>query len=80
MNYKIKKALKKSAMPLIVMISVWITLTILLISPIVVSLVESNNSDGFFEVFFSTAGNIGENLGKLFKSNYITTFLKAKSR
>ena len=78
MNYKLEKALKKSAMPFTIMLVVWITLTILLIAPITVSIVESNNANGFFEVFFSVMGNVGENLGKIFKSNYIATFWKAE--
>ena len=78
MNYKIEKALKKSTMPFIIMVSVWITLTILLIAPITVSIVESNNSNDFFEVLFSAFGSIGENLGKIFKSDYIATFIKAE--
>ena len=78
MNYKIEKALKKSMMPFIIMIVVWITLTILLIAPITVSLVESRNSNEFFEVLFSTIGDIGENVGKLLRSDYIATFGKAE--
>lgn len=78
MNYKIERALKKSAMPFVIMVSVWIGLTILLVSPITVSIVESNGSTEFFKVLFSTIGNIGENLGKIFKSDYIATFLKAE--
>lgn len=78
MNYKLEKALKKSAMPFIVMISVWITLTILFLAPIVVSIVESSNSNDFFTVLFSTIGKVGENLGKLFRSEYIGTFFKAE--
>ena len=78
MNYKIEKALKKSMMPFIIMLVVWITLTILLIAPITVSLVESSNSNEFFEILFLTIGDIGENLGKLFKSDYIATFGKAE--
>ena len=78
MNYKIEKALKKSKMPFIIMIAVWIALTVLLIAPITVSIVETNNSNDFFEVLFSSMGNIGGNLGKIFKSSYIATFLKAE--
>lgn len=78
MNYKIEKALKKSTMPFIIMVAVWIILTIILIAPITVSIVESSNSNDFFEVLFSTIGNIGQNLGKVFKSNYIATFMKAE--
>lgn len=78
MNYKIEKALKKSKMPFIIMVAVWITLTVLLIAPITVSIVESNNSNDFFEVLFSTIGNVGENLGKIFKSSYVAIFWKAE--
>lgn len=78
MNYKIEKALKKSTIPFIIMIAVWIALTVLLIAPITVSIVETNNSNDFFEVLFSSMGNIGGNLGKIFKSSYIATFLKAE--
>ena len=78
MNYKIEKALKKSKMPIIIMLLVTITLTILLIAPITVSIVESNNADGFFEVLFSSFSQVGDNLGKIFKSDYIATFWKAE--
>ena len=78
MNYKIEKALKKSMMPFIIMVAVTITLTVLLVAPITVSIVESSNSNGFFEVLFSTMGDVGENVGKIFKSDYIATFWKAE--
>ena len=78
MNYKIERALKKSTMPFVIMVAVWITLTILLVSPITVSIVESNNSNDFFEVLFSTIGNVGGNVGKVLKSDYIATFMKAE--
>ena len=78
MNYKIEKALKKSMMPFIIMVVVTIALTVLLVAPITVSIVESSNSNGFFEVLFSTMGNVGENVGKIFKSDYIATFWKAE--
>ena len=78
MNYKIEKALKKSTVPFIIMVVLWIILTIVLIAPVTVSIVESNNINNFFEVLFSTIGNIGENIGKVFKSDYIATFWKAE--
>ena len=78
MNYKIEKALKRSTVPFIIMVVLWIILTIVLIAPVTVSIVESNNVNSFFEVLFSTIGNIGENIGKVFKSDYIATFWKAE--
>ena len=78
MNYKMEKALKKSTMPFIIMVVVWITLTILLIAPITVSMVEGKDANDFFGVLFSVIGNVGENLGKIFKSDYIATFWKAE--
>ena len=78
MNYKIEKALKKSKMPFIIMVAVTIALTILLVAPITVSIVESKESNDFFGVLFSSIGNVGENAGKIFKSDYIATFWKAE--
>ena len=78
MNYKIEKALKKSMMPFIIMVAVTITLTVLLVAPITVSIVRSSNSNDFFGELFSTMGNVGENVGKIFESDYIATFWKAE--
>ena len=78
MNYKMEKALKKSTMPFIIMVVVWITLTILLIAPITVSIVEGKDANDFFGVLFSVIGNVGENVGKIFKGDYIATFWKAE--
>ena len=78
MNYKIEKALKRSKMPFIVMVSIWIILTVLLVAPIVVSVVESTNANEFFGVLFTKAANVGDNLSKILKKDYIATFWKAE--
>ena len=83
MNYKLKGALKKSKIVVIIMALIWITLSILLASPIAVSIVEASNGESFdsnlfFEKIFSNITNIGENLGKIFRSNYFGTFLKVE--
>lgn len=83
MNYKIEKTLKKSKNVIIITIILWVVLSIVLVSPITVSVVESTingafDMNSFFSSLFSTIGNIGDNLGKVLKSNYIGTFWKTE--
>ena len=83
MNYKIKGALKKSKMVFIVAIAIWIGLSILLSAPIAVSIVEAKvngifDLNKFFDTIFTNIGNIGGNLSKIFKSEYIGTFGKTE--
>lgn len=80
MNYKLKSALKKSKMVVIIMIAIWIALSILLSAPITVSLVEvsTGTSDDFFGHLFNNISNIWENFGKSFGPKYIGTFLKVE--
>ena len=84
MNYKIEKVLKKNKKVFIVGLIIWVLLSILLISPISVSIVEATengvfNLDNFFDKLFSNFGSIGSNLGKnLGNMNYIGTFWKAQ--
>ena len=80
MNYKLKSALKKSKMVVIIMIAIWITLSILLSAPITVSLVETSTgtSDDFFGHLFNNVSNIWGNFGKSFGPKYIGTFLKVE--
>lgn len=71
MNYKIKSALKKSKMALIIAAAIWIALSILLSAPIAVSVKESTingifDSSKFFEVLFSNFNTIGSNISKYF--------------
>ena len=83
MNYKIKNTLKKSKMVFIVGIAIWIVLSILLSAPIAVSIVDATtngqlNVNDFFDNFFMNIGNVGQNLSKVFQSNYIGTFGKTE--
>lgn len=83
MNYKIKNALKKSKMIFIIAIAIWIGLSILLSAPIAVSIVEATtngqfNSDTFFSIIFTNIGEVGQNLSKVLKSDYIGTFTKTE--
>ena len=80
MIYKLKSALKKSKMVVIIMIAIWIVLSILLSAPITVSLVETTTgtSDDFFGHLFNNINNIWGNFAKSFGPKYIGTFLKVE--
>ena len=83
MNYKIKNALKKSKMALIIALAIWIGLTILLSAPVGVSIKEATingifDSSKFFEVLFSNFGKIGSNLSKIFLPGYSHSFWKVE--
>ncbi len=47
MNYKIKSALNKSKNALIIVVILWVTLSIVLVSPIAVSIVEATDNRSF---------------------------------
>ena len=85
MGYKIKGALKrgKGKNVFIVMIVLWIIVSIVLIAPITISIVDATqggtfNFDKFLEGSFSNFGSIGSNLGKVFSGKYIGTFSKGE--
>ena len=83
MSYKIKSALKKSKMALIIAAAIWIALSILLSAPIAVSVKEATingifDSSKFFEVLFSNFGKIGSNLSKIFLPGYSHYFWKVE--
>ena len=83
MNYKIKSALKKSKMALIIATAIWIALSILLSAPIAVSIKEATinnvfNSDKFFEVLFSNFNAIGSNISKIFLPSYSPIYWKVE--
>ena len=79
MNYKLKGALKRSKNAMIVFIILWVAISIVLVSSITVSIVEAKqSSQSVLEILFSCIGNIGENLGKIFKGEYIGTFWKTE--
>ncbi len=80
MNYKLKSALKKSKMVVIIMIAIWITLSILLSAPIAVTLVETSTgtSNDFFAYLFENISDVFGNFAKAFGAKYIGTFLKVE--
>ncbi len=83
MNYKIERTLKKSKNVLIIVVVLWVLLSIVLVSPIAFSIVEATengvfNMGNFIEKMFSNLINIGDNLGKIFTSEYVTTFWKTE--
>lgn len=83
MSYKIKSALKKSKMALIIAAAIWIALSILLSAPIAVSIKESTingvfDSSKFFEVLFSNFNTIGSNISKIFLPSYSPIFWKVE--
>ena len=83
MNYKIKNALKKSKMALIIAAAIWIALSILLSAPVAVSIKEAIingafDSNKFFEALFSNFGSIGSNMRKIFLPSYAPIFWKVE--
>ena len=83
MSYKIKNALKKSKMALIIALAIWLGLTILLSAPVGVSIKEATvngvfDSSKFFEAAFSNFGKIGSNLSKIFLPSYSHYFWKVE--
>lgn len=83
MNYKLKNALDKNKKALVVVIILWVILSIVLVSPISVSIVEATengifNFGDFIGNLLSNITKIGENLSKVFKSEYIKVFLKTQ--
>ena len=83
MNYKIERTLKKSKNVIIIVAVLWVLLSIVLVSPITVSIVEATengifNFGDFIEKMFSNIIDMGGNLGKIFKSEYIEIFWKTE--
>lgn len=77
--YKIKHALRKGKPIFIVSIILWIVLSIVLIAPGSISLIDSKaTGESFFDLFFKDISNLGGNLGKAFKGDYISTFLRGE--
>ena len=83
MNYKVKSALKKSKMALIIAAAIWIALSILLSAPIAVSIKEATingniDINKFFDILFSNIGSIGSNMSKIFLSEYSSIYWKTE--
>ncbi len=77
--YKIKHALKKGKPVFIVVIVLWVVLSIVLIAPGTVSIIDSKTTnESILDLFFSNISDITGNLGKVFKPDYIVTFGKGE--
>lgn len=83
MGNKISYVLKKCKGVLIICLILWVVLSIVLIAPMTVSIVDAaklaeDSTDTFFEIMINNYNNLGGNLGKIFKGKYIGTFLKGE--
>ena len=80
MNYKLKKTFKDNKKNIILIGVLWIILTIILVSPIAYSIVESTDNgifsfSKFIEEIFTNIVSF-DTITKVFASEYIGTFLK----
>lgn len=77
--YKIKHALKKAKTVFIVVAVLWIALSIVLIAPGTVSMIDSKvTKESAIDLFFANISDITGNLGKAFSHEYISTFGKGE--
>ena len=77
--YKIKHALKKGKKVFIMVAILWVLLSIVLIAPGTISLIESQETgQSIGDLFFANAGDILGNIGKVFAGKYIKTFAKGE--
>lgn len=84
MGYKIKYALQKGKAVFIIFGLLWVALSIVLTTSITVGMVETeqgiSGAGNFLEKFLMNIGNVGENLTKSFKPEYLSTFTKVEIR
>lgn len=86
MRERIKYALQKSKWVFIIFFAIWVALSIVLSTAITVSKVEAEGAEGievagsFMENLLNNIGNIGENLLKVFRPAYISSFWKVEAR
>ena len=78
MKEKINYALKKSKFVFIIVLVLWVILSIVLIAPMSVSLVESQieGNGNFIDILLNNFNKVGDNLGKVFTADYRATFFK----
>lgn len=84
MGYKIKYVLKKSRPVFIITIVLWVLLSIVLIMPGALSIVDSTvdgklNVSKLMEQFPNRMGSVSDNLSSVFKPQYIKTFVKGET-
>lgn len=83
MGYKIKYVLKKSRPVFIITVALWIVLSIVLVAPVSISIVDATvdgkcNVNLFTNSFTKVLGDVFGNIKNVFKENYIKTFLKGE--
>lgn len=85
MGYRLKGSLRRgnAKKVFIVMIILWIIMSIVLITPMSVAIVESTengflNFGNFIENTFSNFSSFGSNFSKVFQAEYIGTFAKGE--
>lgn len=77
--YKIKYALSKSKSVLIVIIILWVILSVVLIAPGAISIIDSKEStNSMVDLFINNVGDVTGNISKVFNSKYIATFAKGE--
>lgn len=80
--YKLKHALQKGKIVFIAVLILWIMLSIVLIAPITVTLVEIEKGEtatqSFFDEVIPRFGKIGENVSKVFNKDYIKRYAKGE--
>ena len=78
MKERLNYALKKSKSVFIIILVLWIVLSIVLIAPMSVSLVEAQTEDNgnFIDILLNNFNKVGDNLGKAFTADYRATFFK----
>lgn len=77
--YKIKYAVKKGKAVFIVVLILWIILSIVLIAPGAVSIIDSEKvNESILNLFLNNISNFSSNLTKALSSEYVATFLKGE--
>lgn len=77
--YKIKYALSKSKSVLIVIIILWVILSVVLIAPGAISIIDSKeNTNSVVDLFINNVGDVTGNISKVFDSKYVATFAKGE--
>ena len=77
--YKIKHALKKGKVVFIVVAILWVLLSIVLIAPGAISVIEyKDTTQSIVEYYITIVGDVFGNLGKAFTAKYIGTFAKGE--
>lgn len=77
--YKIKYAVKKGKAVFIVVLILWIILSIVLIAPGAVSIIDSEKvNESILNLFLNNISNFSSNLTKALSSEYAATFLKGE--